>query len=300
MNLPAHFPSRPSWTPWTVLLLALWAQVFHTASYGWLYGEYYDFGWYVPPLALWFFYRRWRTWPVLARKPLAGWTVAVGLVALCLALAPLRTLLRTDPSWTTPLWGQVFVVGVVTFYAVWRMAGKSALSGLIPVVLFALTAVPMLGSVELILVNTLTQWVLVASSWVFQLVGKPVVVLGNQLELAGQVVAVAEGCSGIRSAQSLLMAALCIGEWLRLDVKLRVALVAAGLLAAWVTNVARACALAEIRFNQGESAFERAHDPLGMAAFVVGTMFLLGLALLMDSKRRGGQVVKKYVAVPTV
>lgn len=279
-----------------MLLLVLWAQLFYSASYAWLHGEYYDYGWYVPPLAFWFFYRRWRDWSLVARRPLPFWAVMAGLVALALTLAPMRTLLRTDPSWTTPMWGQALIVCTASFLIVWRMAGRKALVGLVPVVLFALTAVPMLGAIEQMLVDTLTSRVLEASSWIFGLLGRPVTVLGSNLEMAGQVVEVSEGCSGIRSTQSLLMASLCIGEWLFLSTGARVALVGAGLLAAWVTNVARAFMLAQIRFDQGQSAFDKAHDLAGMVAFVIGTIILLGVALAMDSKRKGTRTVRKQVA----
>ena len=279
-----------------MLLVALWAQMFYSASYAWLHGEYYDYGWYVPPLAVWFFYRRWRSWPLVPRQPLPVWAVASGLVTLALTLAPLRTLLQTDPSWTTPMWGQALIVCAASFLIVWRMAGKKALLGLVPVVLFALTAVPMLGSLERMLVDALTHRVLEASSWVFGLLGRPVTVLGSNLEMGGQVVEVSEGCSGIRSTQSLLMASLCIGEWLMLKAGARFALVAVGLLAAWLTNVARASMLAQIRFDHGLAAFDKAHDLAGMVAFVVGTIILLGAALAMDSKRKGTRVVRKQVS----
>jgi exosortase len=282
-----------------VLLFALWAQLFYSASYAWLHGEYYDYGWYVPPLAFWFFYRRWRDWPLANRRPLPGWAVVGGLVMLAVMLAPMRTLLRTDPSWTTPMWGQVMIVCTATFLIVWRMSGRKALLGLLPVVLFALTAVPMLGSLERILVETLTHRVLEASSWIFALLGRPVTVLGANLEMGGQVVEVSEGCSGIRSTQSLLMASLCIGEWLMLRTGSRFALVGVGFLAAWVTNVARAFMLAQIRFDHGLSAFDKAHDLAGMVAFVVGTLILLAAALAMDSKRKGARMVRKQVAAST-
>ena len=106
MKPPARHAPLQAWMPWLALLLGLWAQLFYSASYAWLHGEYYDYGWYVPPLAVWFFYRRWRGWPLAVRRPLPGWLVAGGLVVLGLALAPMRTLLRTDPSWTTPMWGR--------------------------------------------------------------------------------------------------------------------------------------------------------------------------------------------------
>lgn len=297
MTLQTRIPSQ---IPWLVLMAALWAQLFYHASYSWLYGEYYDYGWYVPPLAVWFFYRKWRGWKTVSRRPLPRWGIAGGLVALGLALAVLRTLGRADPSWTLPLWGLTGIVCMITVFAVWRMAGKSAIPGLIPVLLFALTAVRMPSSIEPLLVNGLTQGVLDSSSQVFQWLGRPVTVMGNQLELMGQVVEVTEGCSGIRSAQSFLMASLCFGEWLGLNAISRILLVGIGFLTAWVMNVARACMLAEIRFNQGESAFEKAHDPVGMAAFLVGTGILLWVSVAMDSKRKSGRVVRKIVETARV
>lgn len=287
-------------TPWIVLMAALWAQLFYYASYCWLYGEYYDYGWYVPPLAVWFFYRKWCGWKTVARSPLPYWAVSGGLVALGLTLAVLRTLGRADPRWTMPLWCQAGIVCMITVFAVWRMAGRSAVPGLIPVLLFALTAIRMPSSIEPLLVNGLTQGVLEASSQVFQWLGRPVMVLGNQLELMGQVVEVTEGCSGIRSAQSFLMASLCFGEWLGLHAISRVLLVGIGFMTAWVMNVARACTLAEIRFNQGESTFEKAHDSVGIAAFIVGTGILLWVSVALDSKRKGGRVVRKTVETASV
>ena len=289
-----HSPWIP-WIPWIVLMVALWAQVFYCASYNWLYGEYYDYGWYVPPLAVWFFYRKWSGWETGSRPPSTGWVFVAGLILLAGALAGLRTLGHADPAWTLPQWGQAGIACLITGFIVCKRAGKPALACLIPVLLFALTAVRLPDKIEKALVDGLTQGVLEASSWIFRLLGKPVMVLGNQLELMGQVVEVTEGCSGIRSAQSFLMASLCFGEWLGLSAKARVGIVATGFLTAWVMNVARACTLAEIRFNQGESTFEKVHDPVGMATFIVGTGILLWASVLMDSKRKMGRLVRQRV-----
>ena len=292
-------PSRHSpWIPWIVLMVALWAQVFYCASYNWLYGEYYDYGWYVAPLAVWFFYRKWCSWGNGRSAPATGWPFIAGMILLTGALAGLRTLGHADPAWTLPQWGQAGIACVITGFIVWKRAGKSAVLTLIPVLLFALTAVRLPDLIEKAVVDGLTHGVLDASSWVFRLLGRPVMVLGNQLELMGEVVEVTEGCSGIRSAQSFLMASLCFGEWLGLSAKSRVGLVVTGFLTAWVMNVARACTLAEIRFNRGELAFEKAHDPVGMATFIVGTGILLWASVLMDSKRKMGRIVRQQVESP--
>lgn len=297
MSQQTRFPSH---TPWLVLMAVLWAQVFYCASYGWLHALYYDYGWYVPPLAVWFFYRKWRSWETLSRAPLSGWVIAVGFILLTAAIGALRTLLQVDPGWPMPLWAMAVVTSAITIGGAWWVAGRSAAVGLIPVLLFTLTAVRLPTIIEMVLVDGMTKGVLETSSWIFQLLGRPVMVVGNQLELLGQVVEVSEGCSGIRSAQSFLMASLCFGEWLSLAFKPRVLTVGIALLTAWAMNVARACILAEIRFHQGESAFERAHDPVGMAAFVIGTAILLWVSILLDGKRQNRRVVRQLVESKSV
>lgn len=283
------------YTPWIVLISALWAQVFYSASYGWLHGEYYDYGWYVPPLAVWFFYRKWREWKTLPHASLPGWAITLGILFLTAILVALRIMGRTDPGWPWPGWGQAIIACIITCYIVWKKAGNLAITRIVPVLLFALTSVRLPGRVEKLLVDSMTHGVLDASSWIFRVLGHAVTVMGNQLEMAGKIVEVTEGCSGIRSAQSFLMASLCFGEWLRLEAKWRISLVGAALLIAWVMNVARACLLAEIRFNQGESAFERAHNPVGIAAFVIGTGIVFWLAFMLDAKRKGIRLVRHKV-----
>ncbi len=292
MTLQTRIPSQ---IPWLVLMAALWAQVFYCASYGWLHALYYDYGWYVPPLAIWFFYRKWRGWKTVARAPLPSWVIVGGILFLTAAMAALRIMGRTDPGWPWPGWGQAIITCAITGYIVWKQAGKRALFQLVPVLLFALTAVRLPGRVEKVLVDTMTNGVLETSSWVFKILGLGVSVVGNQLEIGGKIVEVTEGCSGIRSAQSFLMASLCFGEWLGLGTKWRICLVVGALFTAWVMNVARACLLADIRFKQGEFAFERAHDPVGLAAFMIGTGVILWMAVLLGGNRNGFKVVRHNV-----
>ena len=59
MNLPADSMSGRNKGA-VLLIMALWALVFMVSSQAWRYGDYYDYGWYVPPLALLIFLRRWR------------------------------------------------------------------------------------------------------------------------------------------------------------------------------------------------------------------------------------------------
>ena len=54
----ASAPS-PNSIRWLVIaaLIALWGQLYLAAVPIWRFGEYYSYGWYVPPFAVFFFYR---------------------------------------------------------------------------------------------------------------------------------------------------------------------------------------------------------------------------------------------------
>jgi exosortase/archaeosortase family protein len=115
--------------------------------------------------------------------------------------------------------------------------------------------------------------------------------------LGGQVAEVTDGCSGIRSAQSLLMTALFFGELLWLTWPRRLLLVGAGFLTALVCNTARAYYLASLQFTLGAEAAHAAHDPAGHIAFAAAAAMLFGVAWLLISRRDGGVQVRRVQVV---
>jgi len=278
------------------LLGLLWGHLFYVASYGWRHGLYYDYGWYVPPVTLLFCCRHfsgWRKW----RDPMPA---AVGklmmVLLLAVALVPLRVLQIVDPAWTLPQWTEAVMVVGITLLVLWKGAGTSTLVRMLPVLAFALTALRLPTAIEGPLVKAMTAGVIHSSSWMLNLAGMPVGTVGNQLGLGGMVVAVTEGCSGIKSSQSFLMASLFFGEWLQLDWRSRLILVAGGLFSAWLVNVARASLLAVVRFRQGEEGFQQAHDNAGLLAFVAGALLLWGLSCYLGAGSRGRQVLRRKTA----
>ena len=42
---------------WLVLLTALWVQLYAACVPSWRHGEYYSYGWYIPPIAAFFVWR---------------------------------------------------------------------------------------------------------------------------------------------------------------------------------------------------------------------------------------------------
>jgi exosortase len=258
-----------------LLLLLLWLQLFWACVPAWLHGHYYDYGWYVPPLALFFAFRLRNPLRVTRATPPVTLPTAAGLIGLFLVLAALRTVHHVDPRWTLPLWIHAGVVVAISYHTLRKWSAPDASRRFIPVILFALTAIPLPSVVERFMVSQLTDSVIASTTHLLTLLGRPVMAMGDQIGSYGEVVRVTDGCSGIQSGQSFLMASLFFGEWMKLKFTGRWIMVAAGVLTAWSLNVVRATSLAWIQFEHGEEAFQAAHDAAGLLAFALGSSILL-------------------------
>lgn len=262
------------------LLFAIWAIVFVIGSYAWRYGDYYDYGWYVPPLALLIFLRRWRELPDAPTRPGKFWWL--GFAAAVPAWWLARVLTVADPAWRLPQW---IVAGLALAAGGWivtRLKGRGASRSLLPVAAFALTAVPPPTVIEQSLVRHLSNGVVQLAAGIFNFCGRPVQVVGDRMASLGEWVEVADGCSGIRSLQGFLMVALFFGEWFRLQRFERLLLLGLSLGCVWLTNVARALLLAWLRFEHGPEAFSRWHDRLGLLAFAVAAAAVWWLATQLE------------------
>jgi len=270
--------------PVPAALAALWLVVFLTCSYGWRFGDYYDYGWYVPPLAVLLFLGRWRELPEAPAAFPRGMTAAALLAAAGWAAA--RLLAHTDPAWRLPVWTLAAIATVASCALVARAKGKAGVVALLPVLLFALSAVPLPSGAEKLLIGKMTDGVIEATALLLNLAGRPVTIWGDRMESLGEWVEVADGCSGIRSLQGFLMVGLFFGEWLRLPVLHRVLLMLLSLGAVWLVNVARALSLAWLRFEHGEAAASRWHDAAGGIAFAAGALAVWWLAGKLEPVRR--------------
>ncbi|MFM8458199.1 MAG: exosortase/archaeosortase family protein, partial [Chthoniobacterales bacterium] len=97
-----------------------------------------------------------------------------------------------------------------------------------------------------------------------------------------------DACSGIRSFQSSIMAALFLGELYALRWGYRIALVAIGLFAAYAFNVIRMLILSIAVANGGVDALDKLHDPAGFA-ILIATMGVLWLLCWGFQKISGSQ-----------
>jgi len=280
-------------------LAALWLHFFWCLVPSWRFGLYYEYGFLVPLLALGFAWRRAgmldsAAAPTPWQPGKAADAILLGLAAIgLLALIPLRVIETGDPSWRPPivLHGLLVTAGVHLALARWR--GWKVSAYFLPVTLFAWSAVPYLYQIEHALVRHLTAMVVGLAHEVFLLGGQPVEQIGERLSLGARGVDVTDGCSGIRSIQSLVMAALFFGELLWLSWSARLALIGTALAAAVACNTGRAWYLASVQFARGEEAAHAAHDPAGHLAFAAAALVLYLAARLLMPRAQGVVVRRK-------
>jgi len=192
------------------------------------------------------------------------------------------------------------IVALLSHWLVWRHSGRKTSLSLIPVSVFALCAIPYPFQLERAVIQGLTEWVVQVAGGLFHLTGRPTVASGGVLELDGIQVAVTDGCSGIQSLQSLVMVALCFGEFFRLRITQRFLLVILAGAVAIIVNVVRAMVLASIRFDQGATSFDAAHDGVGHTAFVIGGLCLLLITrVLIGMDGRKHKVLRRTLVKPS-
>jgi len=258
-----------------------------TSSYAWGNGKYYDYGWFVPPIALYLLLRRWKESSSSPTRPLAPWSIIGWLLVFAPTVFVFRSLHYADPLWRLPM-GALATMAVLTTHGFLAASKgwKASLSFWL-VTGLALSAIPWPIPIENRMVQELTHGVIVTVTEIFQWLGKPVVMTGDRLQLHAATVEVTDGCSGIRSFQSFLMAALFFAEFQRLRWQAFLKLLLYALITAFLINVFRTWLLAEIRFTRGETAFNDAHDVLGLGAFLVsGFIFYVISGKLAEHPKR--------------
>jgi exosortase len=112
---------------------------------------------------------------------------------------------------------------------------------------------------------------------------------GNLIELTTGSVGVDEACSGIRSFQSTLMAALLLGEFYLLARRARLLLVVGGLVLAFGFNVLRTLLLAWQSSAGGTQALEKWHDPAGFTITIACFLVLWAIAVFVKRRTTGLQ-----------
>jgi len=273
-------PAEERRTAWFFFaaLAALWFALFYRLAFIWETDDQYSHGWMVPLFAGWIFAERWSRRPDPA-PPRRMWPTALLLAALWLPAAGANLILESSPEWRPMMW--LFALAVfATSLLLTRLAGGAPwLRHFAFPFFFALTAVPWPYDFERWLTLELSMLGAGITGILLNLGGILAVVQGNNIEIDTGVLGVDDACSGVRSFQSSLMAALLFGEWFGFRFGWRVFLAVAGILAAYLLNIARMLILCLAALQGGVGVLDQWHDPAGFAILFVSMGFLLVLSL---------------------
>lgn len=263
--------------------LFLWTDLFRSLSAFWSANPQYAYGWTVPALALFLLWECWITRPSPAPPARRG-AALINAGILAAALLPVRLLLETTPDWRLAQWAFAIAVVGITLCAIHVTGGRAwALHFAFPVA-FIFIAVPWPTKIENSLIQTLSDWVTNLTVGGLNTCGIPAIQEGNVIEISTGKVGVEEACSGVRSFQATLMAALFLGQLWTFPLRSRGVLIGAGVVFAFACNVARATLLAWVAEKHGVAAIEKWHDPAGFTILGICFVGLLSLALLLRPK----------------
>ena len=261
----------------------LWLETIKHLRGEWTFNPQYAYGWSVPVLALYLFWRRWTTRP--APAPAGQPFVAFALLFFCaLIFLPARFLSEANPDWRLLSWAfavtAVFISGICIFLA----GGRPWLRHFAFPIVFFLVAVPWPTHVEQFVVQNLMHAVTAINVSLLNIAGVPAVQQGNVIEVGAGLIGIEEACSGVRSMQATLMVSLFLGELYSFNVLGRFVLVLAGGVLAFLCNLVRTAILVWVGAHSGIKAIESWHDPAGLTILLVCLFGLWGLSLLMQRR----------------
>jgi exosortase len=293
---PTLLEERPTsssrWKTWVPILLfaVLWADLCRQLSYMWSTNEQYAFGWFVPLLALGLFIKKWPSRPVPSSVVSGQWSVVSSpvvsslVVLLSLLLLPLRVIHEINQDWSFCGYLLTLAVVALSLYAIFLMGGWPWVRHFAFPICFILVAVNwpyrIENSLKYRLMNAVSGLTVEIIGWL----GVPTVQHGNVIELATGSVGVEDACSGIRSLQSTIMAALVLGELYLLKLPRRFLLLALGAPLAFSFNIVRTLFLTWQASSAGNAAIAKWHDSAGMTISIACFGCLWAIALLLKKQ----------------
>lgn len=256
----------------------VWFLLFRRLYTEWTVNSLYSYGWFVPALAGFLFFERWRDRPPnAADRPHPLFLVLPCL--LLLAYLPIRIVNEANPDWVKVNFyftASVVALMLCALYALGRL--RTVWHFAFPI-LFVFTAMPWPVWMEENIVQTLTRWNTAVSADSLTLCGTPAIASGNLINVGSTWVNVAEACSGIRSLQTAFMMSLFLGEFYRLRLPLRALLMGSSFAVVFLLNIGRTMTLTYVAGTSGNDAMEKWHDTLGNIVMVAGLLSLWLLAV---------------------
>jgi len=271
------------WASWSLLGL-IWLLVFNQERLEWMVNPTYGYGWAVPALAGYLLWERWRCRPAAGEAGSAGWMwFPLFLVA---AYLPLRIIQEANPDWVKVNWSMAGVAIGLTLAAAYSLGGWRYVFHFAFPVLFCLTALPWPVWLETSITQGLMGFNAGVCADTLSLMGEPALAHGNLIEVNHAWVNVEEACSGIRSLQTAFMMSLFFGEYHRLALWGRAALLASSFAVAFILNLGRTLLLTHLTAIGGGALNEKWHDRIGNSEMILCLVSLWLLAEFVSRARR--------------
>lgn len=281
--------NRANIKPLWLLVGAYWLWMCWACAGEWANNPDYSYGWFVPPLALYFWWKRTeRFGSDVAERCGTGIWLAWGAVAVSvLLIAPIEIVRQTPIHWRPILWSIGLMAFASTLAAAYLTGGRSLLRIFLFPSAFMLLAIPwptfIENAISFPLMQVVTRW----SVGIMHLFGYPATAAGTTISLSTCTVGVEEACSGLRSLQTALMVGVAAGELVRLRISARCWLLLAAFVMAFAANQVRVLMLVAAGVAGGSAAVSDAHD---LAGYVVLAILLGGVgAVAWAMAKLGGE-----------
>ncbi len=275
-----HFPGSISVILSGILLGGLWLGLINQLRVEWTINLQYSYGWGVPFLSLYLFFKRWESRP----KP-SPFTVEIGLflttALLLICLLPLRLIQEANPDWRLVSWVYGLLVVGMSMIITAVIGGLPWVRHFFFPAFFILMAVPWPTPMEQFTIQSLMKGVASVTVEIMNWAGVFAVREGNLIRLAQDSVGVNEACSGVRSLQGMIMAALFLGELYRDSFFRRIVLLVFGIASAILFNLIRAVIMTVLVHKKGSEILDQWHDPTGLVVLVLAFLNLVLFRFLM-------------------
>jgi len=271
-----------NWFPVAVFAL-VWIELISRLRFEWSINPQYGYGWTVPFLAAYIFWRRSENAPPASTPK---FRIIAGLLIILAAafLIPVRLIQEANPDWRLLSWAMALSAGVITASGIYLAGGTRWVRHFAFPILFFFVAVPWPTNLEQFVIQGLMRIDAVINVEILNAIGIPAVQLGNVIEIGSGFVGIDEACTGIRSLQATFMVSLFLGEFYDFAVARRIILVVAGAVLAFFCNLVRTFLLVYVGAEHGSETIKSWHDPAGHTILMVCLLALWGLSMFLRGK----------------
>ena len=261
-------------------------------SYQWRSLVDYQFGWIVVMLAGYLILERWPTLPTRDVAAPFGRCLTMGGLGFLFVTA--GELYRIGLS-RTPTSSMLISIGCALFVSalVLALRGPATLRHFLFPLLFFFVAVPIPKILWNPIVFGLQSFVATLNVETLRLIGIPAEQNAHVIQLPNTTVGVNEACSGVRSLQSSLMAALFVGDLMLKRAGWKLSLVVGGVILAVAGNFGRSLFLSLTAYRGGAAALQAVHDTAGWSVLAFTAVGVVVLVQVLSRLERHAQLVAK-------